>query len=166
MSGRLDDMEFGPTLPVFRLALACLLLAFLALVFTNEAAVGRTLGRARTARFVAEAAAAALFMAAAFGLLVSYLLLPFRLRFTEEGLRRWTLFGPRFVPWSAVKKAQIGSYRGYYALELWVTRRRWVCVPLLEYRRGAALLDEIRRRLPVEVAVSSRQRDLQRLAGG
>jgi hypothetical protein len=39
-------------------------------------------------------------------------------------------------------------------LELWVSRRRCVWVPLLEYGRGRSLLAEIKKRLAVEVEAS------------
>ena len=85
-------------------------------------------------------------------LLASYLTLPLRLTFTEEGIRRRTVLPPRFVAWHSVRAASLGAARGHFWLELKVGQWRWICIPLSDYRRAASLLSEIRARLPPELS--------------
>jgi hypothetical protein len=157
MSKRIEEINFHPQLPVVRLALSCLAFGFLFWSFIDECGDKLRQGARTDTAFLVETACISLFLLGGFGFVTSFLLLPFRLRFTEKGIRRLTLLPPRFVPWSAVLAAQVGSYKGYLWLELWVSRMRWVSVPLMEYRKGAELLAEIRQRLPVEVRVTEEQ---------
>jgi len=93
-----------------------------------------------------------------------FLLLQHRLRFSEEGLHRWAVFKPRLIPWKDVKRARMSFVvsRGgtLLLLELYVNRRRWVWIPLLQYRRSASLFAEIKRRLEVEVEIKGRALEL------
>jgi hypothetical protein len=155
---RIEEIDFRPRLPVVRLVLACLVFGFLSWIFVREKWLEfNMVDRPTSPGVLVEVVGIGLLILAGFGFITSFLLLQFRLRFTEAGIRRLTLFGPRFIPWGGVRAAQLGSYKGYIALELLVSRRRWVCIPVLEYGRGAHLLEEIRRRLPVEVRASERQ---------
>lgn len=155
---RIEEMDFRPLFPVLRLLLACLVFGFLGWVFVNEKWLEFNMtGRPTPLSLLVETVGIGILILTGFGFITSFLVLQFRLNFTEEGIHRLTLFAPRFIPWGSVRAAQIGSYKGYLALELLVGRRRWVCIPLLEYGRGAHLLEEIRRRLPVEVQASDRQ---------
>ena len=154
---RIEELDFRPRLPAVRLILSCLVFGVLAFAFVNEKWIDFNLAARPMADNLAETVGVGLLLLLSFGFIASYLLLQFRLKFTEAGIRRLTLFPPWFIPWDSVQAARIGSFKGYLALELWVSRRRWICVPLLEYRRGDLLLAEIRRRLPVEVQVSEKQ---------
>lgn len=158
----IEDIDFRPRLPAVRLALACLVFGFLGWAFAGEQRFELQRGDSLTLGRLAEALGIGLMLLAGFGFITSFLLLQFRLRFTEAGIRRLTLFRPRFIPWGGVRAARVGSYKGYLTLELWVSRRRWVCVPLMEYGRGWRLLAEIRKRVPVEVQVSDKQTALMR----
>jgi hypothetical protein len=154
---RLEQIDFSPRLPVGRLILTCLVFGFLGWVFVREKQFEFTQPDAPTLRDLLETGGIGLLLLVSFGFITSFLLLQFRLRFSESGIRRFTLFGPWFVPWSAVRTAHVSNYKGYLALELRVSRWRWICIPLLEYRRGARLLNELRTRLPVEVVASEKQ---------
>lgn len=151
LEGRLEDKDFGPRVPFLRLALCCAAFGTLGLLFALETRNAFVYGLPRGASFWAERAFVCALILTAFAGLVLFLLLPFRLRFTEAGLERRTLFGPRFLPWAAVRGARLTRLRGYFALELSPGGWRWLLVPLLEYRRAATLLAEISRRLPCEV---------------
>ena len=83
----------------------------------------------------------------------SLLRLPFRLHIESGGLRRRTWFGPHFVPWSAVRAAQVGVVRGYVGLELRIGRWRWILIPLTGYGRPRALLEAVAQRLPAGVVL-------------
>ena len=158
VQSRIEEIDFRPRLPIVRLILACLVFGFLGFIFVREKAFEFSMaGRANSAGLLIESIGIGLLMVLAFGFTVSFLLLQFRLRFTEAGIRRLTLFGPRFIPWSSVRGAQLGNYKGYLALELFVSRRRWICIPVLEYGKGFQLFEEIRKRLPVEVHASDGQ---------
>jgi hypothetical protein len=154
---KLEEMDFGARPDFLRLTLACLIFSFLGYLFYLDTVSRLKDTPVTDPQLVVEKVTVSLFLLATFGFIVSYALLPQRLKFTEEGVIRRTLLPPRFIPWVAVRRAQIGSYKGYYALELWVSGWRWVCVPLLQYKKGASLLDEVRWRLPVEVVASERQ---------
>jgi hypothetical protein len=154
---RIEEIDFLPQVPVVRLVLTCLAFGALGWAFINEVWFEFQLAGRLTLTDLVEAVGIGLLLLTGFCFITSFLLLQFRLRFTEAGLRRLTLFGPRFIPWSAVRAAQIESYRGNLVLTLRVSQRRWVCVPLLEFRRSARLLAEIRRRVTVEVRASERQ---------
>jgi hypothetical protein len=154
---RIEEIDFGPRLPAVRLILSCLVFGILAFAFVNQkwadfSLVGRSLFGD-----LAETIGIGLLLLLSFGFIASFLLLQFRLKFTEAGIQRVTLFPPWFIPWDSVRAARVGSFKGYLALELWVSKRRWICIPLLEYRKGDRLLAEIRRKLPVEVQVSDTQ---------
>lgn len=116
--------------------------------------------------FVGETVFVGLTLLSFISFMLSYLLLQHRLRFTEEGLHRRTLLKPRFIPWRDVKRARMGSIaiKGgtILLLELCVYKSRWVWIPLLEYRRGASLFEEIRNRLPVEVEIRRGAQELLR----
>jgi hypothetical protein len=149
---RLDDRDFGPRLPAVRLALACAAFGALGFLFALETRNAYTYGVPATPGFVFERVGIALMLLAAFSCIALHLLLPLRLRFTEAGIRRRTLFRPRFVPWQNVEGARLASFKGGVWLELKVAgRRTWIIVPVAEYRRAATLLAELRRRLSVEV---------------
>lgn len=158
---RMEEMDFGPRLPFVRITFTLLAFAFLTWAAARETAA-RLEYAEPTPGIVAETIFIALMLFAFGGGMTSYLLLPVTLRFTEEGIRRKTILAPRFVPWSAVRSAKIGTYRGYFALEMWIGKYRWITIPLLQYRRGDALLAEIRKRLPVEVAASEKETALLR----
>ena len=140
-----------------RLILSCLVFGVLAFAFVSQKWVDFNLAARPMAADLAETVGVGLLLLLSFGFIAGFLLLQFRLKFTEAGIRRLTMFSPWFIPWESVRAARVGSFKGYLALELWVSRRRWICVPLLEYRRGDRLLAEIRRRLPVEVQVLEKQ---------
>ena len=65
-----------------------------------------------------------------------------------------------------MKRARVGFVvsRGgtFLLLELCVNRRRWVWIPLLQYRRSASLFAEIRKRLVVEVEIKGKAQELLR----
>ena len=149
---RLDTTDFRPRFPAGRLALACAAFGALGFLFALETRNAFRFGLPVTNGFLAERAAIASFMLLVFSGVVLHLLLPLRLRFTDAGLARRTIFRPRFVPWRSVTGARLTSYKGGVWLELKVAgRRTWIVVPVGEYRRAASLLAELRRRLPVEV---------------
>jgi hypothetical protein len=154
---RIEEIDFRPRLPVVRLILSCLVFGVLAFAFVSQKWVDFNLADRSMASDLAETVGIGLLLLLSFGFIASFLLLQFRLKFTEAGIQRFTLFSPWFIPWNSVQAARVGSFKGYLALELWISRRRWICVPLLEYRKGNRLLAEIRRRLPVEVQVSEWQ---------
>jgi hypothetical protein len=154
---RIEEIDFGPRLPAVRLILSCLVFCVLAFAFVSQKWVDFNLAGHPMAADLAETVGVGLLLLLSFGFIASFLLLQFRLKFTEAGIQRLTLFSPWFISWNSVEAARVGSFKGYLALELWVSRRRWICVPLLEYRRGDRLLAEIRKRLPVEVQVSEKQ---------
>lgn len=114
--------------------------------------------------FIAETVFVCLILLSFISFMLSYLLLQYRLRFTEEGLHRRTLLKPRFIPWKDVQRARMGSVAvragTLLLLELCVCKWRWVWIPLLEYRRGASLFEEIRKRLPVEVEIRRSAQEL------
>ena len=149
---RLDTTDFGPRFPLFRLALACAAFGALGFLFALETHNAYIYGVPATTGFLVERAVIAAMLLAAFSALALHLLLPLRLRFTEAGIRRRTVFRPRFVPWRNVLGARLTSFKGGVWLELKVAgRRTWIVVPVAEYRRPATLLAEMRRRLPVEI---------------
>ena len=154
---RIDDIDFSPQVPIVRLILICLAFGVLVWAFVNEVRFQLQLEGRPTRGDLVETAGIGVLLLTSFCFITSFLLLQFRLRFTEAGIRRLTLFGPRFIPWRSVLAAQIENYRGYLVLGLWVSRRRWICVPLLEFKRRGRLLAEIRSRLPVEVRASEGQ---------
>ena len=154
---RIEEMDFRPRIPIVRVLLAVVVFGFLAFIFANEKRYEFNLPDRPTASDLVETIGIGLMLVFGFGFITSFLLLPFRLKFTELGIRRFTLFPPWFIPWKSVLVARIGSYKGYLALELSVRRFRWICIPLMDYKAGARLLAEIRRRLPVSVQVSERQ---------
>ncbi|MBX3278455.1 MAG: hypothetical protein KF868_10685 [Acidobacteria bacterium] len=153
---RLEDMDFKPRTPFLRLALILLVFSFFTFVLITETKSRLEFSPITDPNFLAETVFVVLLLLLFSGFMLSYLLLQFRLRFTEEGIHRRTLLKPRLIRWDDVKRAQVSGVRGYFALELWVSRRRCVLVPLLEYGRGRSLLAEIRKRLAVEVEVSER----------
>lgn len=149
---RLDTTDFGPRAPYARLALACAAFGTLGFLFALETRNAVTFGAAATPGFLVERAGIALMLVAGFSLVLLHLLLPLRLRFTDAGIVRRTIFRPRFVAWRSVTGARLTSFKGNVWLELKVAgRRTWIVVPVGEYRRPASLLAELRRRLPVEV---------------
>ena len=149
---RIDTVDFGPRFPFGRLALACAAFGALGFLFTLETRNAFTYGLPITTGFLVERAGIALMLLAAFSFVALHLLLPLRLRFTEAGILRRTLFRPRFVPWQGVTRARLSSFKANVMLELNVTGRRLpVLIPLADYRRPATLLAQIRGRLPVEV---------------
>ena len=159
-SYKIDEIGFGPRVPLVRLVLNCLAFGVLGWAFINETmfefqAVGQ-----RTLSDLVEVIGISFLLLASFSFTTSFLLLQFRLRFTETGIRRFTLLGPRFIPWDSVRAAQLESFKGYLMLSLWVSRWRWIYVPLMEFRSSARLFEEIRRRLPVEVRATENQRAL------
>lgn len=149
---RLDTTDFRPRLAYGRLALACAAFGVLGYLFALETRNAFKFGVPITNGFLVERVGIATFMLLVFTFLVLHLLLPLRLRFTEVGIVRRTIFRPRFVPWQGVTGARLTSFKGNVWLELKVTgRRTWIVVPVAEYRRAASLLAELRRRLPVEI---------------
>ena len=149
---RLDTIDFGPVFPLFRLALLCAGFGALGLLFALETRNVLAYNSPVSAGFFVERAFIAAMLLSAFAPLVLWLLLAFRLRLTEAGILRRTVFGPRFVPWKNVTAASLTGFKASVMLELRVTDRRLpLLIPLTEYRRPATLLAEIRRRLSVEV---------------
>ena len=149
---RLDTTDFRPVFPLFRLAFLCAGYGMLCLLFALETRNAFTYNLPITTGFVVERVAIGAMLLSVLAGLVLWLLLPLRLRFTEAGLVRRTIFRPRFVPWQGVTAASLTSFKASVWLELRVTARRLpVLIPLTEYRRPASLLAELRRRLPVEV---------------
>lgn len=156
LNQRLEEIDFKPRLAVVRLIFIALVFSFFAWLLVHDTRARLEFTPASDPAFIFEKIVAAFFLFAIAGFLASYALLPFRLKFTEAGLARRTLWPPRFIPWGAVQSAQIARYKGYFALELWVSRRRWVTVPLLDYGRSASLFAELQSRLPVPVTASDR----------
>ena len=154
---RIEGIDFGPQVPIVRLVLTCLAFGVLGWAFVNELRFELQQTDRPALGDMVEVIGIGVLLLGSFCFITSFLLLQFRLRFTEAGLHRLTLFGPRFIPWGSVRAAQVESYRGFLVLVLWVSQRRWICVPLLEFKRSARLLAEIRRRVPVEVQVSHKQ---------
>lgn len=149
---RLDTIDFRPDFPFFRLAFFCVGYGMLCLIFALETRNQFTYDLPVTTGFVVERLVIGAMLLGVFVMLALWLLLPFRLRFTEEGLRRRTIFGPRFVPWHGVTRARLSSFKQSVMLELNAKGRRLpLLVPVSEYGRRATLLAEIRRRLPVEI---------------
>ena len=157
LDSRIEHIDFMPRVPIVRLVLTCLAFGVLSWAFMNEVWFELRFTGGMAPADLVEAIGIGLFLLVSFCFITSFLLLQFRLRFTEAGIRRLTLFKPRFIPWGSVRSAEVESYRSYLTLGLWVGQRRWVCVPLLEFRRRARLLSEISKRVPVEVRVSEKQ---------
>lgn len=157
---RLQEMDFKPRLPRIRLTLLLLAFGFLTFAFVTDTKTRLEFRSITELDFLAETVFIVVVLLSFITGMLSYLLLQHRLRFTEEGLHRRTVFKPRFIAWKDVKRARMGyvTVRGgtLLLLELCVNRRRWIWVPLLEYRRSASLFAEIRKRLPVEVEISGR----------
>lgn len=158
---KLEEMKFDPRPGRLRLLLVGIVFSFLTAGFIHETKSRLEFTTITDPRFLVETIFIALLLLSGAGFLVSYLLLQHRLSFTEKGIHRRTLWPPRFIAWSNVRRAQISNFKGYFALELSVSKRRWICIPLLEYRRSASLMTEIRKRLPVQVVMS--EQDLARL---
>ena len=161
-TSRIEDKDFQPKLPLYRLVLVVIVFGVLGLAFLNDKWSDYKFAGKLELSDLFEFIGIGLILLLGFSFIVAFLLLPFRLRFTELGIRRRTVFGPWFVAWGSVRAAHVGNYKGYQALELRIGRWRWICVPLLEYKNAGALLAEIRSRLPVEVKVSDRQLSLLR----
>ena len=160
-------MDFKPRVPRLRVTLTLLVFCFFTFAFITDTKTRLEFRSITELDFLAETVFFAFILLFFLGFMLSYLLLQFRLRFTEEGLERRTLLKPRFIPWSDVKRARVissttGGGRGYYALELWVSSWRCVSIPLLEYGRGRSLIAEIGSRLPVELEVTERDLTLLR----
>ena len=149
---RLDTIDFRPDFPFFRLAFLCVGYGMLCLGFALETRNVFTYNSPVTTGTIVERVLIGAMLLSVFASLVLWLLLPFRLRFTEAGILRRTLLRPHFIPWQSVTGASLSTFKASVMLELRVTGRRLpLLVPLTEYRRRATLLAEIRRRLPVEV---------------
>lgn len=73
----------------------------------------------------------------------------YRVRFYEQGVWQLSWRGPRFVPWSRVRRASFDSVKGHLSLNLFFGRLSFVRVPLDDYRLSATLYREIVRRVPV-----------------
>lgn len=163
---RFEDMDFKPRLPLIRLTLLLLVFGFLTLGFILETKTQLEYKSISELGFLAEKAFVGLVLLSFIGLMLPYLLLQHRLRFSEAGIQRLALFKPRFIPWKDVKRARLGfvTVRGgtLLLLELCVGRWRWVWIPLLQYRRSASLFTEITKRLSVEVEVRGRAQELLR----
>ena len=159
-------MDFKPRLPVFRLTLLLLLFCFFTFAFITDTKTRLEFRSITELGFLAETVFVGLLLLSFISLTLPYLLLQHRLRFTEEGLHRWTVLKPRFVPWGDVKRARLGFVvsRGgtFLLLELCVSRWRWVWIPLLQYGRSASLFAEIRTRLAVEVEIRGTAQQLLR----
>ena len=157
VDSRIEHIDFLPRVPVVRIVLTCLAYGVLGWALMNEVWFELQLAGRPVLGDLVETVGTGLFLLGSFCFISSFLLLQFRLRFTEEGIRRLTFFGPRFIPWGSFLAAQVESWRGYLVLGLWVSKRRWICVPLLEFKKSASLLEEIKSRLPVQVQVSEKQ---------
>ncbi|HSE39047.1 MAG TPA: hypothetical protein VLG74_17220 [Blastocatellia bacterium] len=159
-------MDFKPRLPLSRLTLLLLVFCFLTLMFILETKTQLEYKSITDLGFMAETVFVGLILLSFISFMLPYLLLQHRLRFTEEGIHRRTMLKPRFIPWRDVKRARMGSVAIRSArillLELCVCKWRWVWIPLLEYRRGAILFEEIRKRLPVEVEIRGSAQELLR----
>ena len=86
-------------------------------------------------------------------LLLHIITLPFRISFAEDGVSVRSIFGRRFVPWSAVRSATVASAKGGVNFLLRTGRVRGVLIPVGSYKRGASLVAEVAKRLPVPVNV-------------
>lgn len=154
---RFEDMDFRPRLPLFRLIITLFAFCFLTFIFINETKNSLEFRSMSEPGFLTETVFVSFLLLSFLTLVLSFLLLQHRLRFTEEGLYRRTLFQPRFIAWKDVKRARMGlatmKNGRLLLLELCVSRWRWVWIPLLEYRKSASLFAEIRNRLPVEVEI-------------
>ncbi len=159
---KIDEIDFRPRVPGVRLVLSCLAFGVLGWAFSNETIFKFQIVGQLTLSYLVEVIGISLLILGGFCFVTSFLLLQFRLRFTETGIRRFTLLGPRFIPWGSVRAAQLESFKGYLMLSLWVSRWRWIYVPLMEFRSSARLFEEIRKKLPVEVRVTENQRALLR----
>ncbi|HLL76742.1 MAG TPA: hypothetical protein VK421_15920 [Pyrinomonadaceae bacterium] len=149
---RLDTMDFRPDFPLFRLLFFCAGYGMLCLGFALETRNVFTYNSPVAAGTIVERVLIGAMLLSVFVSLALWLLLPFRLRYTEAGILRRTVFRPRFIPWQSVTAASLTSFKGSVWLELRATGRRLpVLIPLIEYRRAASLLAQIRRRLPVDV---------------
>ena len=87
-------------------------------------------------------------------LLLHVITLPFRVSFAEDGVSVRSIFGRRFVAWSSVRGAMVVCSKGGVHLLLRTGRVRGVGIPVGDYKRGASLVAEVSRRLPVPVAVT------------
>jgi hypothetical protein len=154
---RIGEIDFLPRVPVVRLVLTCLAFGVLGWAFVNEMWFEFQLTGPPNFGDLVEAVGISLLLLASFCFITSFLLLQFRLKFTEAGIHRLTLFGPRFIAWGSIQSASVWNLKGYVCLELHVSRWRWVCVPLLEFKRSGQLLREIESRLPVDVRASENQ---------
>lgn len=154
---RIDEIDFIPRVPVVRLVLTCLAFGVLGWAFVNEVWFKFQLVGQPSLGDLIEAVGISLLLLASFCFITSFLLLQFRLKFTKTGIHRLTLFGPRFIAWGSVQSASLWNYKGYVCAELRVSRRRWICVPLLEFKKSARLFREIKSRLPVEMRASENQ---------
>lgn len=154
---RIEEIDFSPRVPVVRLILTGLAFGVLGWAFANETWFEFQLAGRLALRDLIEAIGISLLLLVSFCFITSFLLLQFRLKFSEVGIRRLTLFAPRFIKWDSIRSASVWSYKGYVCLELRVSRCRWVCVPLLEYGKGARLFREMKKRVPIEIHVSEKQ---------
>ena len=71
---------------------------------------------------------------------------PFLLRFAEEGVWRFSVFGRELIHWNRVKRAYLGTFKN--SISLYLNTGGWfpVKIPLDEYKYAAILLEEIKRR--------------------
>jgi hypothetical protein len=99
---RFADMDFKPRLPLFRLILLLLVFSFFTFAFVTDTKTRLEFRSVTELGFLAETIFVGLLLLSFISFTLPYLLLQHRLRFTEEGLLRYTLFKPRFIPWKNV----------------------------------------------------------------
>src|SRR5512139_892646 len=95
---RIEEIDFRPRLPIVRLLLAVVVFCFLTFIFADEKRFVFSLPDRPTFSDLVETIGIGFMLVLGFGFITSFLLLPFRLKFSELGIRRFTLFPPWFVP--------------------------------------------------------------------
>ena len=87
---KLEDMDFKPRLPLLRLAILLIVFCFLTFGFITNTKSRLEFTPITDPGFLSESVFVGLLLLLFLGFMLSYLLLQFRLRFTEEGIRRRT----------------------------------------------------------------------------
>jgi len=149
---KIEDIDFKPHRGFAIFAIACSVvyaLVFGAIVLVN---VYRQLREPTTTSDFFGWLGTFVVTFACVALLLYFSTAVYRVAFHESGIIVLGLRGRRFVPWGAVRAAQVNRFKGTFELALRADGRRFpLSVPLSSYRKQATLLAEIRARLPMPI---------------
>jgi hypothetical protein len=167
MSNRIDDINFQPQKPIIRSIVWAVFFTFMLFALFSDYQRYFTTDELTSVQpvfdleFWVNLILEIVVFVTGIVLVISWLRFPFQLHFTEQGIRRRTLLPPKFVSWNAVLAAKMSRYKGNLWLDLQISAKRWVVVPLLEYGKSEDLVTAIKERLPVDLYISPQ--DMERL---